>query len=356
MRNQLIVDLKKFRKNLGKIKKKLKARTKFLAVVKADAYGHGAVQIAKAAIHEGVDFFGVATIDEAIELREAGIKLPILILTEPTDYKILHRIQYYDISLTVYSKEMIGAINRLCKKIKKPLKVHVKVDTGMNRVGVPGAEALEFIKSIKKNKNIIVEGLFTHFSDAGNPDKSYTFNQIQIFNRVLRACEAAEINIPIKHAANSTATLNYPQAHYDMVRVGIAMYKDILTFQAKILNVRSINKYDCVGYSKNYKAPENMKIAVISAGYADGYSRLLSNKGTVIVHGQRCPIIGNVCMDMTMIRLPDKLKVNIGDTVTLIGKEGKQAVTAEQIAELTKTIDYEVMCSIGKRVPRVYVG
>ncbi len=354
MRTSLIVDLAKIKSNIFNLRTIIRPGTKFLAVIKADGYGHGAIAVANVAKETGADYLGVATVQEAIELREAGISTPILILTELTDYGFLQSVLYYNITLTVYTKAFIEAVSQISTQYKKQLKVHLKVDTGMSRVGVEPSEVLAFTKQITNSKYLLLEGLFTHLSDADNSDRNYTQGQLQKFGEVLKDLEHKNIQIPLIHAANSAATINYPAAHFDMVRVGIALYKGVLTFKTKIIFLRHIKEDTAVGYNTNYIARKNMQVAVLSVGYADGYSRLLSNNGQVIIKGRRCDIIGNVCMDMTLVEIPDDLRVQIGDEATLIGTQQQETITAAEVALLTQTIDYEVMCSIGKRVPRLY--
>ncbi len=354
MRTQLIVDTSAFRSNLQTIRSLLTPRTKLLAVVKADAYGHGATVLSSIAMQEGVDYLGVATVDEAIELREAGISVPILILTEPTDLSSLPGILYYNLSLTVYSEMFIRSLSKAVETFHKPVKIHVKVDTGMSRVGVAPEEAIPFMDLLKAQPLFHVEGMFTHLATADSEEDSFTLQQLQRFNELKNALSKSE-KISLFHVANSAATIRFPEAHYDMVRVGIALYKNVLTFKTRVLFVRDIPSGTSVGYSRTFIADKPLRLAVLSVGYADGYSRLLSNKGEVLLHGKRCPIIGNVCMDMTMVKLPEGLIVSPGDTATLIGTQSGETITAQDVAALTQTIDYEVMCSIGKRVPRVYV-
>ena len=354
MRTSLIVDLDKFRANIRKVKGTLSPQTKLLAVVKADAYGHGSIMISKVAQEEKVDYLGVATIEEAIELRESGISMPILILTEPADLERLKGALYYDISLTVFSDKFLRELQLLTKKISKKIKVHLKVNTGMNRVGSSIEDALEIAKRIVKDQHLELEGLSTHLSDADNEDKEYTNNQLTMFNDLIEKFESNGIRVPIKHAANSAATMNHEKAQLDMVRVGVALYKDIFSFKSKLIHIHNVLAGAEIGYGRTYTASKPMRIGVVSVGYADGYSRALSNKATVLIKGELCSVVGAVCMDMIMVELPTKLKVKVGDDVILIGSDGNKKITVDDIAELCNTIDYEIMCSIGKRVPRVY--
>lgn len=354
MRTSLIVDLQKFVKNIHQIKARLPIGTKFLAVVKADGYGHGAVALSNIAKEEGVDYFGVATVSEAIELRESGIRTPILLLAEPTDWERIKPIIYYDITLMVYSDEFLIELAKISDSYKKKVKVHLKVDTGMTRLGVAPEQAVAFAKKILVNPQLELEGVATHFADSDNLDVSYSRRQIEIFEKVLFDLSKEGINIQIRHASNSAGTINPLMPFFDMVRVGLDLYKGIMSFTAKVLYVREIGPGEAVGYCLTYRSSNKMRIAVISVGYGDGYSRALSNKGRVLLHGQYCPIVGNVCMDMIMVAVPEGVDVNVGDDAILIGSQGDKEITVKEIADLVGTIEYEVMTSIGKRVARIY--
>ena len=215
-------------------------------------------------------------------------------------------------------------------------------------------EAVDFAKKLLLNPFLELEGLATHLADSDNQDVDYSNKQIEMFERVISELNKEGIEIPIKHASNSAGTLNKLKPFFDMVRVGIDLYKGIMSFTAKVLYVREITEGESVGYCLTYQAREDMRIAVISVGYADGYSRALSNKGRVLLNGESCPIVGNVCMDMIMVAIPSKLNVKVGDDAILIGTQGDNEITVNEIAELTGTIEYEVMTSIGKRVARIY--
>jgi len=301
-----------------------------------------------------VDYFGVATLSEAIELREAGIKTPILVLAEPTEWDRLQPIIYYDITLMVYTEEFLDTLIEFLKSFKKKTKVHLKIDTGMSRLGVEPSNIQSLVDKIIANPLIELEGLATHLADSDNHDVSYTKKQLKIFDDVIFNLSKQGIQVPIKHVSNSAGTLNSVKPFYDMVRVGVDLYRGIMSFTAKVLYVRDINEQDAVGYGLTYKANDNQRIAVISVGYADGYSRALSNKGEVILNGEVCSVVGNVCMDMIMVAIPDGLEVNIGDDAILIGDDNGKIITTQDIADKTNTIDYEVMTSIGKRVTRIY--
>jgi len=354
VRTSLIVDTRRFRHNIRSIREQLHPQTLFLAVVKADAYGHGAAELAKVAQNEKVDYFGVATVDEAVELREAGIVTPILMLTEPTDVDRVQAVLYYNITLSVYTHSFLAALSKLAAKFGKPAPVHLKVDTGMSRVGVAPEDVLQMVTMIHQDPYLYLEGVFSHLSDADGPDDIYSQLQLDRFKKVMISLKHHQFNIPLYHVANSAATLRYPESHYNMVRVGIALYKGVMTFTTRVIHVKTLPANTPIGYGKTYITSKAMRIAVLSVGYADGYSRLLSGNGEVLIHGRRCPLVGRVCMDMATVALPDDLIVEQGDAVTLIGAEGDELISAESIANRTQTIDYDVMCSIGKRVPRLY--
>ncbi len=342
------IDLKQLVRNLQNIKKLLSPQTSIMGIIKADAYGHGVKPIAQILHKEGVNYFGVASVDEAIELREAGIKCPILVLSEPSAGQ-LKQIIKYNLVQTIYSNEFLKSLTKLTKKIR----VHVKVDTGMTRIGVMESAALDYIAKVKRNKKIQIEGLFTHLACADQPAHPLNSKQLSAFQILRNRCRKEYPEIKYYHAANSAAVNNFKEAHFDLVRVGIALYKNVLTLKARVNFVKTVQAGIAVSYGATYQTKQETKIATISAGYADGFNRLLSNKGQVIIRGKIFPVIGNVCMDMFMVDVTGS-DVSIGDEAVLIGKDGGKMITAEAIAESINTIDYEVLCGISKRVPRIY--
>lgn len=355
------IDIRAIKENLTAIKATLAPRTKVMAVVKANAYGHGLVPVAKAALEFAADRLGVALVEEAIELREAGIEAPIQILSEPPLIAV-DEIAAYKLLPTVYSMELAQALSRKARIIETPIKLHIKVDTGMHRVGVPIAEAVELYQAIRRLPGIQVEGAFTHFACADNPDDPYTAAQFKAFSALKRSLP----EIPIWHAANSAATIFMPETQLDMVRVGVAMYglqpaikpspvalKPALALKTKICFVQDLQPGEGVSYGLTYKAPRRLKTATLPIGYGDGYSRLLSNKGEVLVSGRRVKLIGNICMDQALIGLGN-VKAEPGDEVVLIGNQGRERISAEEIAQLLGTINYEIVCMINKRVARLY--
>lgn len=356
------INLEAIKNNIKEIRKLLAAGVKFMAVVKANAYGHGAVAVSRAAVEAGADYLAVANLKEAMELREAGIVSPILILTEsPTS--VMDEIIQYDLSQTVYSVTEAAALSEEARKRNKIARIHVKVDTGMGRVGVLPSEAMAFTKKISSLPNLGLEGIFSHFAKAEDPHDNFTLEQFRKFQQIISRVN----NIPIKHAANSAAVLFHPETHLDMVRVGLMIYglypvgnsrnlvrlKSSLSFKSRVTYLKKVPAGTPLSYGCTYVTPGETIIVTIPVGYADGFSRRLSNRGQVIIRGKRYPVAGKVTMDMTMVNVGNA-KVEIGDEVVLIGEQNGQAISVEEIAQLEDTISYEVICGIGKRVPRIY--
>lgn len=360
------VDTDAIKKNVLAIKEGLDTKTKICAVVKADAYGHGAVPVAKA-LKDIVDFYAAATIDEALNLRAHEIFLPILVLSFVHESKYAAAIEN-DIRLSVYDKEDLDKINEAAKKKGKKAKVHIKIDTGMNRIGVKcDDEGLEFARYAAGLEYIETEGIFTHFYESDSKDKESAYKQLEEFENFCKKLEDEGITFEIKHCANSAAASEMKEACMDMVRLGISMYglypsKDIakiklipaLSLKSHIIMVKDINPGETVGYGASYTAKKPMKIATVGIGYADGYQRLFSNKAEVLIRGKRAKVAGRVCMDQIMVDVTDIPDVKKGDVATIVGKDGSDAITLEELAEIAGTINYELACQISKRVPRVF--
>ena len=361
------VNLDNIKFNLNQVKKNVPEETLIMAVVKADAYGHGVIPVAEAAVEAGADRLAVALPEEGRELREAGFELPIQILGEvlPGQVSILVN---NELIPTISKIETVELLNRLAEEKGITKKVHVKVDTGMGRIGVFPDNAVDFIKEIMSFKNIEVEGLMTHFAKADEEDKEYTYNQWDQFQMVIDRLAEENIEIPIKQAANSATIIDLPHMALNMVRPGIMMYglrpshevdqdftlKPALSWKAKIVYLKEVPPGTGISYGATYITEDKAKIATIPMGYADGYSRLLSNKGEVLVNGQRAPIRGRVCMDQFMVEVTHIDDVEIGDEVVLIGKQGDSEFSATEMADIIGTINYEITCDITKRVPRIY--
>lgn len=370
-RVQANVNLEAIRHNLNEVRKKLKPDTKLMAVIKADAYGHGAVALAKAIGNSGsgIDYYGVAIIEEAVELREAGIDKPILILgyTPKEQYDL---VVTYDVAQTIFQYEMAEALSLEAKRQNKTAKIHIKVDTGMSRIGYTDTmDSIEEIKRIVALENIEIEGIFSHFARADEEDRSCTELQIQRFNTFLKLLEKEQIYIPIKHIANSAGIIEFSEAYYNMVRCGIVTYGiypssevnheklhliPAMEMKTHVAFVKDVEPGVGVSYGAIYVTSKKTRIATIPVGYADGYSRNLSNTGKVIIHGQFAPIIGRICMDQFMVDVSDIEEVKQGDTVTLLGRDGDAYISAEELAQWSHSFAYELVCTVGKRIPRVY--
>lgn len=350
------IDLGAIRNNLINIKKHV--QKKLLVVIKANAYGHGAMRVAEA-VCDIADYFAVATIEEAIQLREIGIKTPILILgyVSPEYFSDLVK---YDIDQTVFDYESALLL------AKAGGKAHIAIDTGMSRIGfAPNDESVEIIKKINNLDGIKIEGIFTHFSTADEPDKSFTIKQFEIFNDFVKKLEDNGVYVPLKHAANSAAIIDMPQTTLDMVRCGIITYGlkpsddvgDIeitpaLKLKSHVVNVKKVPKGTPISYGRTYVTDAERVIATIPVGYADGYPRALSNKGRVVINGKFAPITGRVCMDQFMVDVTDIPNVKVGDTVGLID----EMIPCEEIAKIEGTINYETVCKISDRVTRIYLN
>lgn len=369
-----VIDLDALMYNYNQVKGIVGKDVAVAPVVKADAYGHGAVNAAARLERAGADRFIVAFIEEGLELRDAGIKAPILLIgpifPDDSDY-IIRR----DLTPVVFNMEQIDALDRSAKESGRCVKVHIKVDTGMGRLGIPPEDLAGFVKDISVRRNIIIEGIMTHFAEVDAGDMEFAIRQLKVFKealeelRIKRIKGINKIDPPIVHAANSSAIICFNESHFNMVRPGLMLYgsypagntkniylRPVMSLVSKVAQVRQIPKGRSIGYGKSFITKRDSLIATIPIGYADGYSRRLSNRGHVIIRGKTFPIIGNVCMDMTMVDVTDHHGVCVGDEAVLIGKQGDQAIRAEDLAEVVGTIPYEILSCIGKRVPRVYIG
>lgn len=361
------IDLNSFLYNFSQLKK-LHSKKNILPVIKSNAYGHGIIEIAKK-IQPYVDTVCVISPDEGAILRNSGFKKQILILGSFYPFnENLKKLFKYNLIPTVSSIEELNYLLKMSGSRNKPLKFHLKIDTGMHRLGILPENLKKFIDIYTTTKNLILDGLFTHLSSAYS-DKDYTFQQLQIFNDGISILKESGINPRIIHAANSAASILYPQSHYDALRPGIALYgllpfdgadklislKPILSWKTRIVLIKELPKNSSISYLRTYITKRKSKIAVIPIGYADGYSRLFSNKTEVLVRGKRVKTVGIVTMDMTMLDVTDVKNVRVGDEVVIIGAQGKNRITAEELAKKIGTINYEIVCKIHPRVPRIYI-
>lgn len=358
------VNLENLAHNFRQIKKSVLKGTKILVTVKADAYGHGLIPVAKRLLIAGVDSFGVASIDEGIILRKAGINIPILILGLILKKDIAPLFKYR-LTPTVCDEDLARAINKEAMRRKRPISVHIKVDTGMGRIGLMHYDAEKIIKNIFKLKFLIKEGLFTHFAFA-DMNKEFTQYQIDLFNCLVNRLELQGIRFPLVHAANSMGLLDYKNSHFTMVRPGLVIYglypkenlqihlKPVLSLKTRVVFVKKLPFGYGVSYGHAYVTKKDTKVATLPIGYGDGYPRNLSNRAPVLIKGRRFKISGRICMDQIMVDVGNH-SVRPGDEVVLIGSQGVNKITAEQLASLSGTIPYEIVCGLGSRIPRIYI-
>ena len=360
------IDLGAVRYNLDCMRKFINKDVGIMAVVKANAYGHGIEEVSRVLVDEGVSYLGVATVDEALTLRKAGIDKAILVLGSVLEKEALAAVEK-DITLTLCNEKLLNTLRDIAKKTKLKPKVHIKVDTGMGRIGVWHTEAVEFIKEVLSKTGIEVEGVYTHFSSAAR-DKMVTRMQINLFEKVLEDIKNAGINVLYKHAANSVAVVDWKESHQNLVRTGIFLYgvypkedfrknlklKPVMNLKTRIVHLKDTPPGRSISYGRTYITQKNTKIATVPIGYADGYGRILSNKAKALLDGKPVRVVGMVTMDQTLLDVGNVKNVNIGDEVVLIGKQGTSEVPIERIAKLAGTIPYEILAAITDRVPRVY--
>lgn len=344
------------------------ASARVMAAIKADAYGHGAIEVARTLEAEGIYMFGVASVEEGMELRQAGIKSRILALS-PILYDQIDAALEHDIIPTISELGFIDALETKLKEHNRPCLVHVEVDTGMTRTGFALNEAKQALDRISASPRIRIDGLFSHFPLA-DKNGSFTRKQIDDFNRFLQDLKPSGIDYGAVHMANSSGIFRWPDAHYDLVRPGIALYglrsspdvsyaggfAPVMELKTRVVNIRTVGANTPVSYGHAYVTQRRSTIATISMGYGDGYPRLLSHKGAVLVHEKKVPIVGTICMDLTMIDVTDLADVRVGDIVTVIGREGGSEITAEECAAKANTIVYEITSGIGPRVARVFTS
>lgn len=365
------INLDNLKYNIKSIKELLSPATKVCAVIKADGYGHGAFEVAKVAQDAKVSYLAVATLNEAINLREKGIEIPILILGFTPEYQF-DRIVEKNITQTVYDFKSAKILSNTAQKHGKKAKVHIKLDTGMGRIGYPAdSSSIPEIIKIFKLEGLNVEGLFTHFAKADEEDKTYTKRQFKKYLDISNKLEEQGFFVPIKHVANSAAIIDLPDTNLDMVRPGIILYglypsdevkkdriklKPVMSLKTKIAHIKTLSKGKSISYGGIFVTKRKSTIATLPIGYADGYSRAFSGKSHVLVNGQRAPVIGRICMDQCMVDVTDiEGSIHQGDDVVLMGTMDEDEILANELANIAGTINYEIVCAISKRVPRVYI-
>ncbi len=362
------IDLGVLEENLRTIKSCIATGVKVLCVVKADAYGHGAVEVSQRLEAFGADYLGVATIDEGVHLRERGITLPILVMSGLFSWDEIEPAVRNELGLVVYDADTLKKIVKNAPDFERPLNVHIKVDTGMGRLGFSASDMAFVGQQMKSARNIVCEGLMSHFASSEIRD-DYGLNQIASFRKAHDALVRAGVTPEITHMANSGAISNYPDAHFDMIRVGISLYgshparelakklpvKQVMKFASRVALVREFPPGYALSYGRTYVAEREIRVAYIPVGYADGYPRSLSNKGFVLIKDTKCSIVGTICMDWILVDITDVKGINVGEEVILLGRGDTETITADELAEYAGTIPYEFLCKISKRVLRIYV-
>ncbi|MEB3103764.1 alanine racemase [Ferviditalea candida] len=367
------ISLDALRSNVAAFRSVLPQAMKLMAVVKADAYGHGAREVAQEALACGADYLGVAFLDEALELRAAGITASILVLGYTPVAGILTAYAN-DITLTVYSDEVLEALAGLHREYAsfgRPMKIHVKIDTGMGRIGLHDQEgAVRFIERAIRLEGVSVEGLFTHYARADEEDKAYTFEQHRRFEAIVEHFRSKGVVFPILHAGNSATGIEFPELSYNMLRLGISLYGlypseevnrrkvellPVMSFKTKPVMIKTLPPGSGISYGTIYTTSGEETIATLPVGYADGYTRMLTSKAEVLVRGHRVPVVGKICMDQCMINVTDVPELRLDDEVVLFGRQGSEVVSADDLAAALGTINYEITCMVSNRVPRVYI-
>lgn len=362
------INLDNLAHNIKEVRRVTKISAKIMAVIKADGYGHGAIQIAKTLLENGADRFAVATLCEALLLRESFPTTEIMILGF-TPNRLAQEVIQHNIIQTVCSFQQAELLSNMAKKLHKTITIHIKIDTGMSRFGMPiNNDTIAEILRINSLDCLFIEGIYTHFALADIKDKTFTLSQVEKFNNVVHSLEEKGLNISIKHVSNSAAIIDLPELSFDMVRAGIMLYglypspnvlhdvvnlKEVMCLKARISQIKTIKKGCGISYGLNFKATKQTTIAVLSIGYADGYTRMLSGKATVLINKVKVPILGSICMDQCVADITN-IDVSVGDEVVIFGGDNDDGISIDSVANLLNTINYEIVCMVNKRVPRVY--
>jgi len=359
------VDTNALKNNFYSIKNYI-GMTKIMPILKANAYGHGLISTAQLYQQIKADYLGVAVVEEGILLRQNGITIPILVLGGIWGNQIPLFLKY-DLTITASSIDKLNQIDQTAASMKTKAKVHLKIDTGMERIGVHYYSAEKFIETAHKFKNIFIEGIYSHFANADSDDLSETKLQLERFQSVLNYLQKYSVNIPLKHISNSAAIVQMPEANFDLVRPGILLYgvypsekikknisvKPTLTWKSRVVYFKVIRAGDSVGYGSKWRSDHQIRAVTVPVGYGDGYFRSLSNKSEVIIRSKKYPVIGTVSMDQIVVNIESDSAFN-GDEVILLGEDGKEKISAADLAQLAGTIPYEILTNINTRVPRIY--
>ncbi len=360
--------------NIGLFRQLLGPDKKFLAVVKANAYGHGLVEVSRLAIERSVDWLGVHSLDEALALRAARIQAPVLILGAVALGDLGAAVEA-EARLTVYNPETVGRLESVCRRLGRKARVHIKVETGTNRQGVDEKQLLGLARSVRRSPHLVLEGLSSHFANIEDTtDPAYPDFQLENYKRTAALLERRGISIPVKHMSCTAATILFPRTHFDMARVGIGLYglwpsketylsclhlhlsplklRPVLSWKTRVVQVKKVAKGSFVGYGCTYRTTRPSRLAVLPVGYSDGFDRGLSNSGYVLIRGRRAPVRGRVAMNFIMVDVTDIPGTRLEDEVTLLGRDGRESLPAEQLASLAGTISYEILARINPLIPR----
>lgn len=367
--NKLTIGLDSLAYNLRQIENCIAKKTKIMGVVKSDAYGHGLIPVSKTLVKNGIDFLGVSYIEEALELRNAGIKTPIIILCGiDTDEEAAAAVEN-DLTPVIFNLRSAEKLEKTARARNKKTKIHIKIDSGMGRLGISCKETVSFLHDIRKYSFLETEALMSHLSSADEEDPAFTQGQIEKFKIAVDEARAMGMNLKLNHLANSAATVRYRESHFDMVRPGIMLYgglpspgfktevklRPVMCLKGKVLQIRDLGDKTPVSYGRTYYTDGLKKIAVISLGYADGIPRCLSNRGKILVNGEPADITGNICMNMLTCDITDIDDITTGDECVIMGYQGEKIITADNIADLCNTISYEIFLSMGRSLKREYI-
>ncbi len=371
--SKAIINLGNYRHNLNELRSRLNPHVKIMAIIKANAYGHGIEEIAKTAIDSDVEYLGIVCISELKRLRQAGIESPCLILNY-LDVESIREALELNASVTAMDSVFIQALQEQAQASNKTVSVHLKIDTGLHRAGCSPAESVFLAKQIAESPNLVLSGIFTHLAESEDVDSPYTTEQLKIFNECIIEIQSQGINTGIVHCSNSAAILAHPEAHFDMVRPGILTYGinpfpkehteytyvqshflPVLEIRSKVVYIRKLEVGESVGYNRRWRAEKPSTVALIPIGYGDGYRRTPFNAGYMLVAGERCPIVGSVSMDQTIIDITDVLNLEVNDEVVILGSQKNSSITIDDIASAYQTINYEVATSLTDRIERMYI-
>ncbi|MBW2031539.1 MAG: alanine racemase [Deltaproteobacteria bacterium] len=367
--NTVIIDLRALVHNFRQVKGLLDKRAKIMGIVKSDAYGHGLLPVSETLQGEGIDALGVSYIHEALRLRRGGIRVPIVVLCGIKGADEAREAADHDLTPVIYDLESAGILHREGERVGKRVKVHIKVDTGMGRLGVLDKDLPSFLERLCRLRTLRTEALMSHLSSADEPERDFTLHQIRRFKEAVEVGRAMGFDLPLNNLANSAGIMSYPDSHFDMVRPGIMLYgglpspdfstrvelRPVMSFKGYVLQVRDVPDQTPIGYSRAYRTKGQRKIAILSAGYGDGLPRGMSNRGQVLIGEKRVNIIGNVCMNMVMCDITGDDQIGSQSEAVFLGSQGNETVTGDQMAKWARTISYEIFCSIGQRNAREYV-